>query len=146
MGLDMYLEEKKYIGANYEHREVEGEINITIKGKPLNIPLEKVVSITLDVAYWRKANQIMRWFTRHPDWNEDKQEVELSGKDISALVDLCKLVLADHSKAEQLLPTMEGFFFGGTDYDEYYFSNLKDTIDMLTNIDPTTYYTFSSSW
>lgn len=29
MGLDMYLSKKIYIGANYEHNNVKGKINLT---------------------------------------------------------------------------------------------------------------------
>jgi hypothetical protein len=33
--------------------------------------------------------------------------------------------------ASELLPTGEGFFFGGTAYDEFYFEDVKHTIDVL---------------
>ena len=33
--------------------------------------------------------------------------------------------------ASELLPTGEGFFFGGTAYDEFYFEDVKYTIDAL---------------
>jgi hypothetical protein len=33
--------------------------------------------------------------------------------------------------AEFELPTAEGFFFGDTDYDEYYIQDLKDTIEIV---------------
>lgn len=32
---------------------------------------------------------------------------------------------------EKLLPTVGGFFFGSTDYDEYYLEDIKDTQEML---------------
>ena len=34
-------------------------------------------------------------------------------------------------KAKELLPTQSGFFFGGTDYDEYYFEDVKDAADLM---------------
>ena len=37
----------------------------------------------------------------------------------------------DIEKAKLLLPTQSGFFFGGTEYDEYYISELKRTRDIL---------------
>ena len=40
-------------------------------------------------------------------------------------------VIADSSVAESLLPTTHGFFFGGTDYDEYYYSDIEHTIEVL---------------
>lgn len=33
-----------------------------------------------------------------------------------------------------LLPTTEGFFFGSTDYDEYYLDDINNTIEQLDNI------------
>lgn len=36
--------------------------------------------------------------------------------------------------AEELLPTCEGFFFGSTDYDQWYAENIYDTIDMLERV------------
>jgi hypothetical protein len=40
-------------------------------------------------------------------------------------------VIEDSSVAEDLLPTADGFFFGGTDYDEYYMQDILNTIEML---------------
>jgi hypothetical protein len=39
--------------------------------------------------------------------------------------------IEDSSVAEELLPTQSGFFFGGTDYDEYYLKDILDTIEIL---------------
>lgn len=40
-------------------------------------------------------------------------------------------MLADPSKAQELLPTNEGFFFGGTDYDQWYWWDLQFTVEKL---------------
>jgi hypothetical protein len=45
-------------------------------------------------------------------------------------------VLADRTKADELLPTEGGFFFGGTEYDEYYFQDLEYTQRRLTELLP----------
>lgn len=50
------------------------------------------------------------------------------------MLDTCKQVKGDNSLAEELLPTVEGFFFGDTEYDEYYFDDIQYTIDTLTQI------------
>lgn len=39
--------------------------------------------------------------------------------------------IADPSVAELLLPTSSGFFFGGTNYDEYYYDDIEHTIEIL---------------
>ena len=60
MGLDMYLYKKTYIGANYSHRKVKGEINLTYgdNNTPFKINIDRVSEISEQVAYWRKANEI----------------------------------------------------------------------------------------
>ena len=65
MGLDMYLTRKKFIGANYEHRKVEGLISITSNGKEIPIDFNKVSYIEESAAYWRKANAIHNWFVKN---------------------------------------------------------------------------------
>lgn len=57
----------------------------------------------------------------------------------------------DPSIAEQLLPSTAGFFFGGTDYDEYYVRDIKDTIEIITKVLETTDFEkqmiyYVSSW
>jgi len=58
------------------------------------------------------------------------------------------MYIEDPKVAIELLPTTSGFFFGGTDYDQYYFEDIKDTKEMLTKIlkekDGDFYY--HSSW
>ncbi len=43
-------------------------------------------------------------------------------------------VLLNPSVAEKLLPTTSGFFFGSTDYDEYYIEDLKNTIEIIDKV------------
>ena len=33
-----------------------------------------------------------------------------------------------------MLPTRSGFFFGGTEYDEFYLRDLKDTVEILDRV------------
>jgi len=57
--------------------------------------------------------------------------------------------IADPSVASAVLPTQAGFFFGGTDYDQYYYSDLEYTRDTLTELlaekDAGSFY-YQSSW
>jgi hypothetical protein len=39
--------------------------------------------------------------------------------------------IEDPSVAQDLLPSASGFFFGSTDYDEYYLQDINSTIEML---------------
>ena len=36
--------------------------------------------------------------------------------------------------AKNLLPTQEGFFFGGTNYDQWYMNDITATIDILQKV------------
>lgn len=40
-------------------------------------------------------------------------------------------VVAQPEVAASILPTQEGFFFGGTDYDEYYLHDLRETVEII---------------
>ena len=57
-------------------------------------------------------------------------------------------IIKNPAMAKKLLPTTEGFFFGGTGYDEYYYNDLVDTKkileEVLKEVNGDFYY--SSSW
>ena len=38
-------------------------------------------------------------------------------------------IIIDPTAAHEELPTQEGFFLGGTDYDEWYIQDLQDSVD-----------------
>lgn len=57
----------------------------------------------------------------------------------------------DFSVAANLLPSTSGFFFGGTDYDEWYVQDIKNTINIITKVLETTDFDtqmiyYCSSW
>ena len=137
MGLDMYLHRKTDVkNWNFTLPENRNEIIIQ-KGGVINknIKIERVVEVVEDVVYWRKANQIHAWFVANvQDDVDDCKEHYVEQEKLKELLELCKQVQADHSLAEELLPTESGFFFGSTEYDEYYFADIKDTIEELEKI------------
>lgn len=61
-------------------------------------------------------------------------------------------IVADPRVAHEVLPTAEGFFFGGTDYDEWYVDDLKRTVAIIdkafTLLDGEGYWSiiYQSSW
>ena len=60
-------------------------------------------------------------------------------------------VIENPAVAQEYLPTQSGFFFGGTDYDEYYLYDIDKTIEILTNVLETTDFdnqmvAYTSSW
>ena len=88
-----------------------------------------------EAIYWRKANAIHRWFVIEAgEGNDDCTPIHVTIEELTELRDKCLEVLEDRSKAEEILPTMSGFFFGSTEYDKYYFADLKMTADDLTHL------------
>lgn len=86
----MYLTREKYIGANYEHNQVKGIIDITVRGKKIPIDLKKVNCIRESVGYWRKANQIHKWFVDNvQDGNDDCKSYYVSTEDLEKLLNIC---------------------------------------------------------
>ena len=134
MGLDMYLYRESYV-ENWEHNNDKHKVSVKFNGKnhPYINP-DKVAYIREDVGYWRKANAIHDWIVQNcADGVDECQHITVSGEQLIELRDTCQKVLDDNSIAEELLPTSTGFFFGGIEYDEWYFKGLKDTIDIINN-------------
>ena len=107
-----------------------------------------------EVGYFRKVNFLVAFFEKrgfdrcsYSDWT-----VQLD--DAKALLRACDEVLEDHSKAEELLPTTGGFFFGDTDYNEVYFDDVKEVkefckntlIPQLENLGEDSTIEFYASW
>lgn len=140
MGLDMYITKKWYIGANFTFRNITGEVHIEQNGTPIPIKFNRINYISEEVAYWRKANAIHNWFVKNCcEGNDDCLEHYVSLAQIEELVGLCKRILSTSEKlreaeAATLLPTLDGFFFGSTAYDEYYYDDLKNTVKQLEPI------------
>ena len=141
MGLDMYLTKKIYVGAKYEHRDVTGEIDIKLKGTPLNINFNRVSEICEEVGYWRKANQIHQWFvTNVQDGVDDCKPYYVVEEDFKQLLADINTVLEvkgypnEQAIINATLPPTDGFFFGGTDVDEFYWSDLERTKEIITEV------------
>jgi len=145
MGLDMYLKKKIFIGAEFEQRKVTGKIEIKIKDSLVEIDLSKVSEIVCAVAYWRKANQIHKWFVDNAqDGKDECQESYVSYDQLVELRETCKLVLK--GKNPELLPPEEGFFFGSTEVDQWYWEDIEHTIKQLSNIKEKEDYYYRASW
>ena len=58
-------------------------------------------------------------------------EYRVSRDDLQQLRTEIKQVLDNRDKADEILPSVSGFFFGSTDYDEWYFGDLEHTLEFL---------------
>lgn len=65
---------------------------------------------------------------------ENYEDIEINKQQVEDLVDTCKQVLKEKSKAKTLLPNTEGFFFGSTEYDEMYFDNVKLVLQRFQHL------------
>lgn len=143
MGLDMYLNKHRYMWT-------EDRKKLKISGVE-GIDAKNVSTIIEEVAYWRKSNQIHQWFVFHvQEGKDDCGEYFVEKEQIQELLKTIKKVMKCKGKAKELLPTKAGFFFGGTDYDEYYWEDIENSIEMLTKVleewDDSGYYHYRSSW
>jgi len=131
MGLDMYLNAERYL---WGHEEGDKQISENI-GQLIGLPSDgKVKTITVEAGYWRKSNQIHNWFVANvQDGKDECQDSYVSREQLKELREVCQKVLADNELAEKLLPTASGFFFGGTEYDQWYFNDLEETIKIIDN-------------
>jgi hypothetical protein len=137
MGLDMYLYKKNYIwGGEWVNPEAKQEVIVKTGGEvDKKIKPERVKYVVEEVGYWRKANQIHNWFVQNVQKGvDDCGNYYVSRENLEELLDICRIVSIDKEKAEQLLPTSSGFFFGGTGYDEWYYQDIDNTIKILEDI------------
>ena len=100
--------------------------------------------------YWRKVNAVHNWFVENVQNNIDDCEIYPVSKDkFKELFNICEEILNDYTKAEKLLPTRSGFFFGSTLYNDMYFDDLlytRNKLEELLNKKDNKYYYYWSSW
>lgn len=132
MGLDMYLERRTYV-KKWPHTPEERKTHVSVSGNMQGIKQERISYIIEEVAYWRKANAIHSFFVDScADGRDECQPIYISEDAANDLLERINTILnadpADvESEADRLLPTKSGFFFGGTEYDEYYLEQLRYT-------------------
>lgn len=157
MGLDQYLYAERYY-SNAEWRDpqtrktysdiielVEAE-NYTAEF-PEGVPM---ASVRINVGTWRKANHIHQWFVTNVQDGEDNcRDYYVERSQLEQLREECQEVLNDHSKAEEILPVMAGFFFGSSEYDEWYFSDVEWTVTLINkalSMSDEWEFVYGSSW
>ena len=137
MGLDMYLSAKRYMSKYFDPADSEKIASIN---ELFGLEGEEdgdygAQEVTFRVGYWRKANAIHKWFVDNvQDGVDECQESYVSRDQLTALRDVCKEVLENRKKADELLPAQSGFFFGGTDYEDWYFGDLEHTVGRIDKI------------
>jgi hypothetical protein len=133
----MYLHGKRYMSKYFNEGDPEVQDQIQklfpelkdLSGSGDDSPIKE---LKVKVAYWRKANAIHAWFVKNcQEGNDDCGYYDVSREQLVELRDLCQRVLDFKHLATELLPTQSGFFFGSTDFDQYYYQDLENTIKMI---------------
>ena len=156
MGLDMYLKGKRYISNHFNEGDAERASAIQKHFPELEGitghwgDKSCVQEVSIDAGYWRKANAIHEWFVQNVQGGEDEcRPHHVSREDLTALKTTCEQVLADKKLARDLLPTASGFFFGSTEFDQYYFQDIEETVKIVDRCLalPTAWeFEYRSSW
>ena len=160
MGLDMYLEgsfstrayerptDQDYADMR-EGKEVKIEQSSELKDALAAIGFENApidhqynhMTYVFPIITWRKANAIHKFFVDTcQEGNDNCQRHYVSRENLEELLETINTILAvktpvaRRTKAEELLPTEAGFFFGSEDYDDWYFQDLKRTKSILEKV------------
>lgn len=178
MGLDSTLYKEKHL---WNFGDNKFSVKVSKNNIPIKLDENKVVGIVEEVKYWRKQNAIHNYFVQEcGDGVDECQRIDVEPEKLRELLKRCKEILADKDNiivtkdiytdiqgkecveenryfkdttlAENLLPTTSGFFFGSTDYDEWYIQGLEATIKALEEElntpqdDIYTSYFYQASW
>ena len=114
-----------------------------------------------ELMYWRKANQIHNWFVQNcQNGVDDCEYYSITVADLMKLKELCEKILTMTETRKEMrytsygatekeevdipyltpegveyasehLPSRSGFFFGRTEYDDWYVLQLKDTVEQI---------------
>jgi len=148
MGLDMYLSARKHVNKiDWQQLDRSADIDYAAATIPqwkdiVNAAgLQDIadvddiygVSVSVNAAYWRKANQIHNWFVLNVQRGEDDcGEYYVSHAQLKELLTTCRQALFKKDPSE--LPPASGFFFGSYDIDEWYWAGIKNTIKQLSKL------------
>lgn len=123
----------------------------------------EILNIHKSVMYWRKANAIHNWFVQkfafegedncQPLWISKESMADEFRRDLLmalanpertyelqnpitkyALDDFLAKNPIDEKTYENPMPPQEGFFFGSTNLDDYYYSTIEDTYAEITTL------------
>ena len=147
MGLDMYLSVRKYVSRldfSKAYDEEKGfshnpEFTSLLEHTGLDDLIERDESagmyVEVPVMYWRKANAIHKWFVDTlADGVDECQPISVSIDHLKQLLEVCEEALADKENPDEYLPTEGGFFFGSTEYDDDYWTDIEYTATRLKEL------------
>jgi hypothetical protein len=154
MGLDMYLFKAKenkdfpckvYVDIVHCFRHLSNINSEKLKDYFKDYSYEKEGFISLQVAYWRKANMVHRYLYENRKHKniKDFEPMYIEKEVLEKLLYLAHQVMKEKDNilaekeeniAKELLPTQSGFFFGSTEYNNMYFDDIELTIKQIEQI------------
>lgn len=159
MGLDIFFSrfkrekyaeyKKKCKSANKDFKEYEETLTKKYKNVPYDLwsdedkaeyqkrydALPREENYGKEVGYFRKVNFLLPFF----GYEENCEDKEVFLSEFKTLVERCEKVLEhkgedEHRYAKELLPTSAGFFFGSTEYGDYYYDDVKEVKEWASGI------------
>lgn len=163
MGLDMYLRASRYVGGWKHGSEADQklfkDIAETAGVKDLICEGAPSLTVSINCAYWRKANAIHGWFVTNVQDGEDECRPHYVSRDhLKALKGICEKLIVERVRRStsavnkmvlKLLPPTGGFFFGSTDIDKYFWEDIESTVSQLEralSIPEDFDFEYQSSW
>lgn len=146
MGLDMYFYARKTTYKSFSKWDNPERANEVNYPEDLKIFSDYIydrnfksvqTETSYQIGYFRKFNALHSYIVKtFADGIDNCQDIYLYKEDVEQIKKILDDVLEANTeeKAKELLPPQSGFFFGGTDYDEYYFEDVKDAADLMQNI------------
>ena len=140
MGLDMYLNGKRYLSKYFNEEDGKRAAEIAEQFPELAKMRGRfgdespVKEIRVEAGYWRKANAIHKWFVDNVQGGtDDCGSYYVAREQLEELKKLCEQVLQFRHLAAEKLPPSQGFFFGSDKVDEYYFQDLEQTVQIIND-------------
>ena len=122
---------KPIIAANYDFK-IDRYTEGVMAYDDLKAALDKEVEMHYEQydAYFRKVNFLFAYFENKGKML-DQWFAFVDKEDVDDIIEKCELVLSHKEQANTLLPTQAGFFFGSTDYNDWYYSDVKDCLRQM---------------
>lgn len=147
MGLDMYFYARKTTYKSFSKWDKPDRADETNYPEDLKTFSDYIYDrnfksvqtvISYQIGYFRKFNALHSYIVKtFADGIDNCQDIILYKEDVEKIKRVLDDVLNVHQQAEkakEILPTQSGYFFGGTDYDEYYFEEVKVAADLMQNL------------
>lgn len=91
-----------------------------------------------EIAYWRKANQIHEWMNKNLTEVavENCEGYPITKEQLEELRQVCVNVYTHQNEkySQEHLPTTTGFFYGSDEYDDWYYNQVNNTIELIDKV------------